>query len=109
MVNELVSELVNEPIYLALSIGWGAALGVFYFGGLWLTVRRLPHFKQPSFLALGSFLGRSAVCLFGFYIASGNGFEWLALSLAGFVLTKMVLVRSLGPNDQHQAPAKGWN
>ncbi len=108
-MNELVSELINEPIYLALSIGWGTALGIFYFGGLWLTVRHLLHFKQPSLLALGSFLGRSAVCLFGFYIASGNGFEWLFLSLAGFVLTKMVLVRSLGSDARHQTPAKEAN
>lgn len=108
-MNELMNELVSEPIYLALSIGWGAALGIFYFGGLWLTVRRLPHFNQPSLLALGSFLGRSAVCLFGFYIASGNGFEWLTLSLAGFVLTKMVLVRRLGSDARHQTPAKEAN
>lgn len=108
-MNELVNELVNEPIYLALSIAWGTVLGTFYFGGLWLTVRHLPHFKQPSLLALGSFLGRSAVCLFGFYMASGNGFEWLILSLAGFVLTKMVLLRRLGSDARHQTPAKEAN
>lgn len=95
LMNELVNGLMNGPIDLALSIGLGFALGVFYFGGLWLTIQHLPHSKQPSLLALGSFLGRSAVCLFGFYMAVGSGFEWLILSLAGFMLAKMALVRSV--------------
>ncbi len=107
--NELVHGPIHGLIYLAISVGWGALLGIFYFGGLWLTVRHLLHLKQPSLLALGSFLGRSAVCLFGFYLASGHGFEWLFLSLAGFVLTKMVLVRSLGSDAGHQMPAKEAN
>ncbi len=87
---------MNEFITLALSLGWGVILGVFYFGGLWLTVQHLPHSQQPSLLTLGSFLGRSAVCLFGFYLAIGNGLEWLIFSLTGFILMKIALVRRLG-------------
>jgi F1F0 ATPase subunit 2 len=94
---------MNELINLALGLVWGAVLGVFYFGGLWLTIRHLPQSQQPSLLTLGSFLGRSAVCLFGFYLAVGNSLEVLIFSLAGFVLTKMALVRIMGPNSRTHA------
>jgi len=88
---------VNDLIHLALGMLWGITLGGFYFCGLWLTIQHLPRSGQPSLLALSSFLGRSAACLFGFYLAAGNGLGWLALSLAGFVLAKAILLRHQEP------------
>ena len=80
-----------KSLMLTLSLASGIFFGLFYFGGLWLTLKHLPDSKQPALLTLGSFLGRSAVCLFGFYLISGNGLEALAFSLAGFMLSKFAL------------------
>lgn len=87
---------MNEILTLTLSLISGILLGSFYFGGLWLTLKRLPNSKQPAVLTMGSFLGRSAVCLFGFYLISGSGLEVLFLSLAGFVLSKLALIFRFG-------------
>jgi F1F0 ATPase subunit 2 len=84
---------MNSAFLLVLSIFMGALLGVFYFGGLWLTIKHLPHSSQPTLLSLGSFFARSIVCMLGFYLIIGSGIEALLLSLAGFVLTKIALIR----------------
>jgi F1F0 ATPase subunit 2 len=43
----------------------GLMLGSLYFGGLWITLRRLPRWNRP-FLGMGlSFLGRLAILLGG--------------------------------------------
>ncbi len=84
-----------EPLMLALSFALGAILGLFYFYGLWFTLRRLPGSKQPALLSLGSFLGRSAICILGFYLILGSGLEALISSVIGFILVKVVLINRL--------------
>ncbi len=87
---------MTEPAVLLLSFTAGLFLGAFYFGGLWLTLRRLPGSTQPALLALGSFLGRSAVCLLGFYLVAESGLWGLVASVAGFVSIKVALALWLG-------------
>jgi F1F0 ATPase subunit 2 len=94
---------MNDFLFLALSLAWGVVLGIFYFGGLWLTLRHLPYSEQPAFLTLGSFLGRSIVCLFGFYLIAINGWDGLVLSLAGFILAKLALTHRLGHHENMEA------
>ena len=84
-----------ESLIMALSLAIGAILGLFYFGGLWFTLRHLPGSKQPALLTFGSFLGRTAVCVLGFYLILGSGLEALILSVAGFILAKVILIKSL--------------
>jgi len=85
-----------ELSLLALGLVFGAVLGIFYFGGLWLTLRHLPNSRQPALLTFGSFLGRSLVCLLGFYLVSGSGLGVLIFGLVGFILAKVILISSLG-------------
>ncbi len=85
---------MNIPI---ISLSAGIALGIFYFLGLWLTLRQLPHTQQPVLLTMGSFFIRMAVCLFSFYLVVRiANLEGLAWSLAGFISMKFMLVNSLG-------------
>ncbi|MDD4161367.1 MAG: ATP synthase subunit I [Methanothrix sp.] len=86
---------MNSAFLHALSFFMGVVLGVFYFGGLWLTIKRLPHSQQPTLLSLGSFFARSLVCILGFYLIIGRGIEAILLCLAGFVLTKIALIHKL--------------
>ncbi len=80
---------------LALSLALGAILGIFYFCGLWLTLRRLPGSKQPALLTFTSFFGRTAVCVLGFYLILGSGMEALILSIVGFMLAKVILINRI--------------
>ncbi|WP_019509375.1 ATP synthase subunit I [Pleurocapsa sp. PCC 7319] len=51
----------------------GSALGLFYFGGLWLTVQQLPVTKHPYRLIFFSFIFRLGITLFILsLILSGN-------------------------------------
>ena len=88
---------MNESLMLILSLASGIIFGLFYFGGLWLTLKHVPNSKQPALLSISSFLGRSVVCLFGFYLISSSGLEAVALSLAGFILSKFALIYRLKP------------
>ena len=94
---------MNEHLLPIFSFTFGIGLGVFFFGGLWLTMSRLPGSRAPMLLTLGSFLCRSAVCILGFYLLVETGLEALAFALAGFIVTKMVVVGRLGRHPRREA------
>ncbi len=87
--------LTLAPAFIA-----GLGLGLFYFGGLWLTIQRLTTTRKPYHLILASFLFRLTVCLVGFYlILSSKGEQQLISLLAcvlGFLLIRTILIRRLG-------------
>ena len=99
--------MMNEFLILAISVVAGIVLGTFFFGGLWLTLRQLPHSQRPALLTLGSFFGRTAVCIFGFYLVVMAG-DWKGLlaGLGGFMLMRFVLVRRLGPENRNVKEVK---
>ena len=76
----------------------GASLGLFYFGGLWLTVQQLPVTQHPYRLIFFSFISRLGVTLFILsLLLSGNsvyGVVPLLICCLGFlgVRTLMILL-----------------
>jgi F1F0 ATPase subunit 2 len=80
-------------LQLCMSALAGLALGLFYFGGLWLTVRRIAGTTRPAFLMLGSFVVRLVVTLCGFYLVMDGRWERLLACLIGFLVTRFVLTR----------------
>lgn len=87
---------MNEILAMVLSLASGTLFGLFYFGGLWLTLQHLSRSRHPSLVTVVSFAVRSMVCLLGFYLISSSGLKMLAISLAGFLLSKFGLIRRLG-------------
>ncbi len=88
-----------DALNLILALLGGGVLGVAYFGGLWLTLQRLPTAPHPKTLLLGSFVGRTALVLGIFYILARVvevSWEGLALSLIGFLAVRFLLVRRWG-------------
>lgn len=77
------------PLILTLLVGIG--LGLFYFGGLWFTVQRLPTIRHPALLMLGSFFVRTLVALWGFYVVMSGSWARLLICLAGFLTIRTVL------------------
>lgn len=72
----------------------GLALGTVFFGGLWLTTYRLNRSRNVLVLTVGSFVGRSLVCLAGlFLVVRFVGFVGIVSSLLGFVAMQIVFVR----------------
>lgn len=81
--------MTEVSLILALIAGFG--LGLFFFGGLWWTVKQLAHVQRPSVLIIISFLGRTAVTLVGFYIIASDRWERLLIALLGFILARFLL------------------
>jgi F1F0 ATPase subunit 2 len=75
----------------------GLTLGIFYFGGLWLTVRRLPEARQPALLALGSLAGRLGVALLVVYLVTGGEWAKIGVCLLGFFVMRTILVQRWQP------------
>ena len=75
----------------------GLALGAFYFGGLWLTVRRLPEARQPALLTLGSLTARLGVTLLGVYLVTGGQWAKIGVCMLGFFVMRTILVQRWQP------------
>ena len=90
--------------WIILSLAVGAVLGAFCFGGLWITVRRLPVTQHAGLLLLVSFVLRSAVVLLGFYVIIGGGWQPLIVCLAGFLGTRTLFIRRLRIVEQQFPP-----
>ncbi len=88
-----------DSLVLSLSLAafTGSLLGLFYFGGLWLTVRRLISSKRPGMLMLGSFAARLLITLCGFYLVMDGSWKRILACMAGFLATRFVLARMLAP------------
>jgi F1F0 ATPase subunit 2 len=83
---------IDLLVWLPCALG-GAALGLFYFGGLWWTVRAIVGSRRSVFLQLASLLLRTAATLIGFYMVGGGDARRLVACLAGFVLARMFVAR----------------
>lgn len=94
---------MSTGVFFILSLAAGAVLGVFYLGGLWLTLRRLPGAKNPGLLMLFSFFGRTAVVTAGLYLMAEGGLDRLAAGVAGFLIVRAVMVRRMGPAKSRTA------
>ncbi len=92
-------------------IGWivagvaGMALGVFFFGGLWWTVRSSLTSPRPGLLVLVSLLLRLGITLSGFYWVAGGNWQPLVACLLGFVMARAIVLRFLTPWLEHHATA----
>ncbi|MBE0428852.1 MAG: ATP synthase subunit I [Thermoleophilia bacterium] len=89
---------MNTSVVIILSLAAGAGLGGAYFGGLWLTLRRLPGSPHPGTLVFGSYLGRLGICLAGLYLAAAaGGWQGLLAFLAGVMAARCLLVQRCRP------------
>lgn len=90
-------------IYLLIAFLFGLLIGLFYFGGLWVTIRKINQTKSPLALTMVSFLVRLVVSMFLFYFVLKMG-DWqhLIAALIGFILMKFVLVQKLKPREEEK-------
>lgn len=74
----------------------GAGLGLFFFLGLWWTVRQLASSRHVAMLFLVSMLFRSGVVVLGFYFILGDNWIKLTLGLLGFIAVRLLATRHIG-------------
>ena len=86
--------MINNWALIILGLAAGSGLGFLYFGGLWYTTKRLVLPGGPRPFVLVSFLVRSIICLFGFYLVLRfTGFPGLLSGMAGFITMQVTFVR----------------
>lgn len=87
---------MSGALALVLAVLAGAALGAFYFGTLWLVVRRLDRVAWPAVWLGGTAFVRLAVVLGLAALLVGPRGDRLLAALLGFVAVRLVLTRRLG-------------
>ncbi len=80
---------------LATTFLIGIGLGLFYFGGLWFTVQRLETTRHPGLLLVGSYIVRTLVVVFCFYLVMRGSWPRLLACLAGFLAIRTLLTACL--------------
>ncbi|MDJ0616751.1 MAG: ATP synthase subunit I [Calothrix sp. MO_192.B10] len=81
-------------VLLAVALLAGIVLGLLYFGGLWITVNKLPTASNPLQLTLLSFIARLGICLAFLYLIIVEGKAYAPLNAFVFIVT-FLLVRNL--------------
>ena len=80
-----------EIFYCGLALVWGLALGLFYFGGLWWTLRIFTKKARPRLWFGLSFLIRTFVVMLFFWITVEKDIIAFFITFVGFFLMRFFL------------------
>ena len=87
------------PFTFILVLLGGFALGIVFYGGLWLTVRALPKSRTAVLLALASLWGRTALVVGGLLLAMDASWQRALVCLIGFAAARILLSRWVPRQD----------
>lgn len=94
MIDYMMGPFVELSVTsLAGSLLAGALLGLFYFAGLWWTVRQLGSSQHVALLFLCSMLVRTGIVVVGFYFILGDSWPGLVAGLLGFIVIRTLATR----------------
>ena len=91
-----------EIFYCGLALVWGLALGLFYFGGLWWTLRIFTQKAGPKLWFGLSFLIRTFVVMLFFWIIVEKDIRAFFITFVGFLLMRFFLIRKLGAEKKEK-------
>jgi len=75
----------------------GAIVGLFYFGGLWLTLNKLTGSRQWGLWLGVSFLVRSTMAVAAFWLLAAGDWRRILALAAGFTLVRFLRVKQMQP------------
>jgi F1F0 ATPase subunit 2 len=84
---------MNEALPLALSVLAGLGIGIFFYGGLWLTVSRISSARRPGLLLVASSAARAALALVAMAVVSQGSAGRIMLCLLGFLIARPLVFR----------------
>lgn len=94
----------TDVAVLLAAFAAGMGLGVIFFGGLWLTLRRFDLASALLGLWLAaSFLLRTGIVLCGMYFVFGGNWHRLCAGLLGFFVARLLVTRLARPPCQRHA------
>lgn len=78
---------------LSVSVLAGITLGALFYGGLWLTVRRLAVTRHPVAVTLGSLLIRMTAVLAGLLLVAHGRWQNVLACLVGLTIGRVAVSR----------------
>ncbi len=87
---------MTHSLALPLAALAGVLLGLFFFGGLWWTVRRAFDSRRPALWVGGSLLLRMGSVAGGFVVVSAGDWQRLLACLLGFWAARWLVLRISG-------------
>ncbi len=100
---------MNEILLMIFAPVAGIALGIIFFGGLWLTVKKMVTAKIPALLVLGSFILRIGIVMAGFYFIGSGNWQRLVICLLGFIAARFIVIHFTKTIDAKQVQLKKEN
>lgn len=97
---------MNDILLMILSFVAGIILGVIFFGGLWLTVKKIVTAKIPALWVIGSFIVRVGIVLLGFHFVSSGNWQRLVSCLIGFIAARFIVIHFTKSIDAKQLQLK---
>jgi F1F0 ATPase subunit 2 len=97
---------MNETLFIILAFITGIALGIIFFGGLWITVKKIVTAKIPALWVLCSFIVRVGIVLLGFYFIGAGNWERLLICLLGFIAARFIIIHFTKAIDAKQLQLK---
>ncbi len=85
---------MNWAVYLFLFCV-GMLAGLFYFGGLWLTVKKITDGKSSYFWFFASFLFRSVIVVLVFYLFMDGEWSRALAQICGFICVRVFLTNKM--------------
>ena len=73
----------------------GIFIGLFYFGGLWLTLDKMTECGRWGLWLVASFLLRSTMVVFAFWLLAGGDWRRILALAAGFTLVRLLAVKQI--------------
>lgn len=93
-------------MYIIFALIAGLLLGTLFFGGLFLTVKKMTTVKNPGLLFLSSMFLRVAIALTGFYFVSVGNWQRLLICLLGFIVARFIVIHFTKPAEEKQLQIK---
>lgn len=88
---------MNNLFSLTLAGLTGGLTGLFFFGGLWWTVRRALVSPRPALWVISSLLLRSGITVGVFLMVGAGDWQRLLFCLLGFWAARQAVVRFTAP------------
>lgn len=97
--------MIEESVLYVIGFLGGIGLGFFYFGGLWLTVKKIPFSSNPKWLFFLSAVFRLAPTLLVLFFAIKINPLIFLLMLPGFFGVRSFMIRRVAKRSRGQAHA----
>ena len=84
--------MMSVVLFLSMILA-GGAIGLLYFGGLWLTLKKLSQKRRWGLWLGASFLARTALAMAFFWLLAAGDWHRLLTLAAGFSMVRFLLLK----------------